>query len=207
MLYQYIFGRSQFSRPLQNVKDMIRSNEFYHLFASVDNNDSVDGISLLYVYPSIGIGFLDYLAVHPKYQRKGIGTSLFLYTISRLKNLVYDPAGMIIEVQKENSTGKKQNPFNKDRIRFYTKNGVKKIDGLCYCVPLGHRKPKEMYLMMMPLKKIHSLSKNLLIQYVINIYSTIYQYQGSDLLENMFSKMPVSLKLIDIEIDPSQPKF
>src|ERR671925_885878 len=64
------------TRPVEKVVKMLKEDKDYHLLVSVNNN-AVVGISLLYAFRSLQIGLLDYMAVHPNYQRRGIGKKLF----------------------------------------------------------------------------------------------------------------------------------
>jgi len=70
------------TRSPENVIEMLENDNDYHLFVSLNSN-SVDGISLVYIFRSLGIGLLDYMTVIPNHRRKRIGMELFKFTFER----------------------------------------------------------------------------------------------------------------------------
>lgn len=185
-IYKSSFPSNE-TRPVEKVVKMLKDDKDYHLFIAFDNSNSVVGISLLYAFKSLHIGLLDYMAVDPNYQRKGIGRELFRFTLQDLSSLNPLVIGLIMEIQKEDVPDPEDSRMRKDRIRFYSQLGAKVLDGINYLLPSQNRgKPEEMYLMIVPFKEIHSLPKRSVIQYVNAIYSTIYQYENKDLLNAVF---------------------
>ena len=53
------------TRPIEKIKEMLRCDDNYHLFASLCINNKVIGISLIYTFKELGFGLLDYMAVTP----------------------------------------------------------------------------------------------------------------------------------------------
>jgi ribosomal protein S18 acetylase RimI-like enzyme len=200
-IYSSCFGSSAFSRSIDKVIETLRNDEGYHLFAAIDNdnhNSLVVGISLLYVFNFLKIGLLDYLAVSPKYRQRGIGKMLFDYTFNRVQNEMSEAVGLIVEVQKENKDNLEENIISRNRIKFYGRLGTKIIDVPYLIPPQRGYESKEMYLMMKPLKKIDSISKDYLTKYLDAICSTIYQYKSNDVISPAFSLLPMQIKLRDI---------
>ncbi|HYY67739.1 MAG TPA: GNAT family N-acetyltransferase [Nitrososphaeraceae archaeon] len=188
------------TRPVEKVVKMLKEDKDYHLLVSVNNN-AVVGISLLYAFRSLQIGLLDYMAVHPNYQRRGIGKKLFEFTLQRLYSQIPFVIGLIMEIQKENVPEPHDHLIRKDRIRFYSELGAKLLDGVNYLLPSqNHGKPEEMYLMIVPLTEMHSLPKCSVIRYVSAIYSTIYQYENKDLLNAVFRDLPTTIMVRDMVI-------
>jgi hypothetical protein len=168
---------------------MLKDDKDYHLLL---------GISLLYVFRFLNIGLLDYMAVAPKYQRRGIGKDLFRFTLG-FSSQVRHVIGLMLKIQKENVPDLQESLRRKDRIRFYAKLGAKVLDGVNYLLPSQNGgRPEEMYLIMVPLTEIHSLPKRSVIQYVSAIYPTIYQYKNNDLLNTVFDTLPATIMLRDI---------
>jgi ribosomal protein S18 acetylase RimI-like enzyme len=200
IIYQSSFPPNE-TRPIEKVVEMLKDDKNYHLLIAL-NNDSVLGISLLYMFKNLKLGFLDYMAVSPNHQRKGIGTELFKYTIKKCYSELSDVNGLLLEVQKENISDLKESRKRKDRIRLYTRLGVKLLNGVNYLLPSQNDgNLEEMYLMIKPLAAINSLSKLTVFQYVDALYSKIYQYENSnDLLTKVFKNIPTTVNICDLVI-------
>jgi len=198
-IYKDSFPSNQM-RPVKNVIRMLKDDGNYHLFIAA-NKESVAGISLLYVFKPLQIGLLDYLAVESNYQGRGIGKRLFKFTIKKLNSQMPGAIGLILEIQKEGVDDSDNSLIMKDRIRFYRRSGAKVLDGVNYLLPSQtHGKPEEMYLMIVPLAKLGSLRKSFVIRCVRAIYSSIYQYENSDLLDIVSQDLPPTIMVRDIII-------
>jgi hypothetical protein len=79
-IYKSSFPSNE-TRPVEKVVVMLKNDNDYHLFISVNNN-SVVGKSLMYIFKSLRIGLLDYMSVIPSYRRRGIGEELFNFTFT-----------------------------------------------------------------------------------------------------------------------------
>lgn len=185
-------------KPIEKIIEMFNKDKNYHLYVAKDN--SVIGFSLLYIFPDLNIGLLDYMAVIPSHQRKGVGTDLFKYTFDKFLSQLPNSLGLLLEIQREDVPDLKERKIRSDRIRFYAKLGVKVLDGVHYLLPPQHgTSPEDMYLMILPLKEMRSLSKETVLQYIKNIYLKIYQYEGNDLLDVTEKKISVTIQISDID--------
>ena len=143
------------------------------------------------------------MAVAPDYQRRGIGTELFRYTLNKFRSQMPDSVGLLLEIQREEKHDPRERQIREDRIRFYTKLGAKVLAGVHYLLPPQHgRQPEEMYLMIVPLKKIRYVSKDTLVEYIRDIHSNVYQYESDDLLEAAVRRMPKMIRLSDVILTP-----
>ena len=179
------------TRPFEDIVNMLRNDKNYHLIVSLNNN-SVIGISLMYIFRSLNIGLLDYMAISPSYRGQGLGKEIFNFTFEKLCSIITNGIGLLIEIQKENNRLDHQEmTIRKNRIGFYNKLGVKLLDKVNYLLPpiYPSNKEEEMYLMIKPIKKIYYLSKEQVIQYINIIYSTIYKYYDNDLLDKISSNI------------------
>jgi GNAT superfamily N-acetyltransferase len=194
-IYKSSFLQNE-TRPIEKVVQMLKKDENYHLFIYLNDN-SVVGISLMYIFRSLSIGFLDYLAITPNYHRRGIGKEFFEFTFEKFRSDVYNGIGLLIEVQKENVLDLEERNLREKRIRFYMRLGAKIMDGVNYILPPIQPSfgSEEMYLMIRPLGETHYLSKEPVLQYIEAIYSTIYQYQDNDLLNLISQKLPARIML------------
>jgi GNAT superfamily N-acetyltransferase len=150
--------------PLENAKqldvymshiyDMLRNDNRYHLYAAVEDSSMI-GISLLYIFEYLKMALLDYMAVIPNFQRRGIGRKLFEFTNNELNLCIPDNIGMLLEVPKENVPDPDEWLRRKKRIQFYSRLGVKVLKGVNYLLPIQiDGDVEEMYLMI-------KLSKNI----------------------------------------------
>lgn len=198
-IYQSSFPPNE-TRSTEKLIEMLKDDKDYHLFLAL-HNSSVIGISLLYIFKTLKVGLLDYIAVSTKYQRKGIGKALFQFTCKKCSSYTSDVIGLLIEVQKENVADLNENYIRKNRIKFYTRLGAKVLDGVNYLLrPQNGGNLEEMYLMMRSLTATNSLSKVSVFQYISALYSTLYQYENNDLLTMIFSNLPTTGHLRDLEV-------
>jgi Acetyltransferase (GNAT) family len=139
------------TRPVQKVVEMLKHDENYHLYVSIEN-DSVVGISLMYTFKDLRFGLLDYIAVIPSYRGKYVGKDLFNFTLEKFGFLVFNGIGLLMEIQKEEGLLPEDSAIRKNRISFYTLLGSKVLVGVNYLLPplqcdVG---VEEMYLMIRP---------------------------------------------------------
>jgi GNAT superfamily N-acetyltransferase len=199
-IYKSSFPSNE-TRPIEKVVVMLKNDKNYHLFISVNNN-SVVGISLMYIFYPLRIGLLDYMAVIPNYRRRGIGEKLFKFTLQKFNALVSNGIGLLIEIQKETVLDPEESVIRKKRISFYTSLGAKVLEGVNYLLPPMRNggEAEEMYLMIRPLWEVHHLSKASVVKYISAIYSTIYQYHYNYLLERITQKLPAKIVLCAITV-------
>lgn len=177
------------TRPLEKTKSLLNQGN-YKLY--VVKEDRVIGIALVYFFNNFGS--LDYMAIMPQYQRKGIGTNLYSHICDISKSLDHD--WLFLEVQRE----KQGEPNRKDRIRLYQSLGAKLvIDN--YLMPSYQSEAEQMNLMVMPQKNQDSISKQDLQRYLKEIYQNVYSHKDSDLLEKISKTLPEKIILGEIKIN------
>jgi GNAT superfamily N-acetyltransferase len=201
-IYKSSFPSNE-TRPIERVVEMLKRDKNYQLFIYLKDN-SVVGISLMYIFRSLGIGLLDYMAVKSNYQRQGLGREIFEGTFKKFASDIHDGIGLVIEIQRENAPNLQEREINvrKNRIRFYVRMGAKILERVNYFLPPIQygTEPEEMYLMIKPLDEIHYLPKESVLQYIEAIYSTIYQYQAKDLLDTISQQLPSKIILSDMVV-------
>jgi GNAT superfamily N-acetyltransferase len=192
--------------PLQNAKqldvyinhiyDMLRNDNRYHPYAALEERSMI-GISLLYVSENLKMALLDYMAIIPNFQRRGIGRKLFKFTDNEFNRLVPDNIGMLLEVPKETVSDPDERVRRKRRIQFYSRLGVKVLKGVNYLLPIQiDGDVEEMYLMIKLSKNITWISKKSIADFIDSVYTDLYDYRKSDLLSKTITNLP---DLIDIE--------
>ena len=188
------------TKPVDRVIQMLKNDDNYHLYVALENNFVV-GFSLLYTFEFLGIGLLDYMAVVPQFQNQGLGTMIFRHTLAELQSQIKNLTGLLLEIQKEDAIDSIESIKRKNRIRFYAKLGVKVLADVHYLIPPQHGdEPEETYLMMVPLKKIESLSHDSVIRYIDAIYKQVYQYTNNDLLAKINQFLPNVIRISNMAI-------
>jgi hypothetical protein len=155
---------------------------------------------LLYIFEHLKMALLDYMAVIPYFQRRGIGGKLFEFTNNELNHFLPDNIGMLLEVQKENVSDSDELLRRKKRIQFYFRLGVKVLKDVNYLLPIQvDGDIEEMYLMIKPSKNITWISKKSIADFIASVYTDVYDvydYRRDDLLSKTTANMP---EIIDIE--------
>jgi GNAT superfamily N-acetyltransferase len=196
-IYRSNFEKSEFARPTDKVRYMLKNSSNYHLLVA-SYRKIIIGISIVYLFYDLKIGFLDYLVVSEPYRGLGVGKKLFRYTLHKINKEINHCTAMIIEIQKEDTKHNGSKEFNKDRIHFYSKMGVKFLKNFRYFLPpLSYIPTKEMYLALYPFNDFHTISKFSLFKYVYKIYSDIYNYDNKEIIQNMFACFPSTFELYE----------
>ena len=168
-IYEYSFPRYE-TRETEKIKEMLRCDDNYHLFASLNIDNKVIGISLMYTFKELGFGLLDYMALTPDCQNKGIGTEIFNFTLDEFNSYVPNGTGLLLEIQKENVPDLQEIEIKNRvrRINFYKRLGVKNLEGVNYLLPplQPDAETEEMYIMIRPVAA-----------YVCRKYFLAFQYK------------------------------
>jgi hypothetical protein len=155
------------------------------------------GISLLYIFEHLKMALLDYMAIIPNFQRRGIGRMLFEFTNNELNRLIPDNMGLLLEVPKENVSDPDEKLRRKRRIQFYSRLGVRVLKSVNYLLPIQiDGDAEEMYLMIKLSKNITWISKKSIANFIDSVYTEVYDYRKSDLLSKTTANLP---DVIDIE--------
>jgi GNAT superfamily N-acetyltransferase len=196
--------------PLKNAKqldgyvnhiyDMLRYDNRYHLYAALEGR-SIIGISLLYVFENLKMALLDYMAITPNFQRGGIGKKLFEFTDNKFNHLIPDNIGMFLEVPKETVSDLDERLRRKRRIQFYSRLGVKVLRSVNYLLPIQiDGDVEEMYLMIKLSKNITWIPKKSIANFINSIYSDLYEYRKSDLLDKTIDNLPDHIDIEELKI-------
>jgi len=185
---------------INHIYDMLRYDNRYHLYAALEDRSMI-GISLLYVFENLKMALLDYMAITPNFQRGGIGKKLFEFTDNKFNHLIPDNIGMLLEVPKETVSDLDERLRRKRRIRFYSKLGVKVLRGVNYLLPIQiDGDVEEMYLMIKLSKNITWIPKKSIANFINSIYSDLYEYRKSDLLDRTIDNLPDHIDIEELKI-------
>jgi GNAT superfamily N-acetyltransferase len=198
--------------PLENAKqldiytnhilDMLRNDKRYHLYAAIEGRAMI-GISLLYVFENLKMALLDYMAITPNFQRRGIGRKLFEFTNNEFNRFIPNNIGMLLEVPKENVFDPDEFLRRKRRLQFYSRLGVKVLKGVNYLLPIqvDGDAAEEMYLMIKLSKNITSISKKIIADFINSVYTDVYDYRKTDLLRKTTTNLPDVIDIKELSID------
>jgi|GEM_PF-879433 len=185
---------------INHIYDMLRYDNRYHLYAALEDRSMI-GISLLYVFENLKMALLDYMAITPNFQRGGIGKKLFEFTDNKFNHLIPDNIGMLLEVPKETVSDLDERLRRKRRIQFYSRLGVKVLRGVNYLLPIQiDGDVEEMYLMIKLSKNITWIPKKSIANFINSIYSDLYEYRKSDLLDRTIDNLPDHIDIEELKI-------
>src|SRR3990172_8576817 len=146
------------TKPIERIKNMLRDDENYHLYAAINKN--------------------------------------------KLESKIAKPVGLILEVQRQDGFGSTEAIRRKRRLRFYTKLGVRLLEGVNYLIPPQHAsEPEKTYLMILPLKRVNSFTKETVVKYINAIYNCVYGYYENDLIDKISYSLPSRIKICDLQLD------
>lgn len=179
---------------------MLRNDKRYHLYAAIEGRAMV-GIALLYIFESLKMALLDYMAIIPNFQRRGIGRKLFEFTNDEFNRIVPDNIGMILEVPKENVSDSDEWMQRKRRIQFYSRLGVKVFKGVNYLLPIQvDGDVEEMYLMIKLSKNLTRISKKSIVDFINSVYTDVYDYRRTDLISKTIANMPDIIGIEELKV-------
>jgi len=104
-------------RPLEKTVSMIQKDDNYHVLVSLQH-ETVIGVSLLYMFPSLKYELLDYMAIIKEFQGRGIGRKLFNFTFNIFSSRISDGIGLLMEIQKDNVQNIEKITFEKTELNF-----------------------------------------------------------------------------------------
>lgn len=163
---------------INHIYDMLRYDNRYHLYAA-----------------------LDYMAITPNFQRGGIGKKLFEFTDNKFNHLIPDNIRMLLEVPKETVSDLGERLRRRRRIQFYSRLGVKVLRGVNYLLPIQiDGDVEEMYLMIKLSKNITWIPKKSIANFINSIYSDLYEYRKSDLLDKTIDNLPDHIDIEELKI-------
>ena len=171
---------------------MLKNDSRYHLYVALKNS-SIIGISLLYIFEDLKMALIDYMAVIPTFQQRGVGGQLFEFTSNELNRLLPDNIGMLLEAPKKDVSDSYERLRRKRRIQFYSRLGVKVLKGVNYLLPIQvDSNVEEMYLMIKLSKNITKIPKKNIINFIDSVYTDVYDCRKDDLLSITSANLPGS---------------
>jgi len=69
----------------------------------------------MYTFKYLGFGLLDYIAITPDCQNRGIGTEIFNFTLDEFKSYIPNGKGLLLEIQKRKCPGSTSDRDRKER--------------------------------------------------------------------------------------------
>ena len=137
------------------------------LDSTLTGNDSIIGFCFMYNMPEYKSAWMDYFAISKTYQDIGYGTLLFNNVIS---NIGGGEMSLFLELEIPPNDDKSSDE-NK-RIRFYERQGVKRLD-IDYKLPIGS-KATPMYIGFKPANSSTIINKELLSAVINEIMENIH---------------------------------
>jgi len=186
-------------QPVDLIKERV-SKKKERIFVGRSNNEIIF-MALLWPIRNTDFLLLDYMAVKEAHRNRGIGTE-FIRNIYRL--LGVENKRIILEVEDPRYGDNKK--VRKRRVRFYTRNGAKKMKNVNYILPpLSGDTPTRMIIMMLSPYDENRLSGRLVRKIITRIYKEVYGRDNNDSFLNLFiNDVPSSVELTR-EMDLCRP--
>ena len=96
---------------------MIQKDDNYHVLVSLQH-ETVIGVYLLYMFPSLKFELLDYMAIIKEFQGRGIGRKLYNFIFKIFSSRISDGIGLLMEIQKDNVQNIEKITFEKTELNF-----------------------------------------------------------------------------------------
>jgi GNAT superfamily N-acetyltransferase len=190
----------QLDTYINHIHNILGYDNRYHLYAALEDGSMI-GISLLYIFDNLKMALLDYMAVTPNFQRRGIGKKLFEFTNNEFNRCIPDNIGMFLEVPKENVFDPDELLRRKRRIQFYSRLGVKLLRDVNYLLPIQiDGDVEEMYLMIKLSKNISWIPKKNIANFINSVYSDLYECRKSDLLDKTINNLPDHIQIEELKV-------
>jgi ribosomal protein S18 acetylase RimI-like enzyme len=119
---------------------------------------------------------LGYIATHPDYRNKGIGSDFFETILPKLQQ---QSQSLLLEVENPNDGDDRA--LRQRRVNFYRRLGAKTLKNVRYILPaLSGGEPTEMILMVAPAREGDRISGEEVRQLITELYTIFYDCQPDD---------------------------
>ena len=165
-------------------------------FWAFEHEGEIAGIAVLYASAAHNTLLLEYLAISPKLQGKGLGSALFeaAFEASRMDGSTL----MVIEVDSEKEdVSAKEKRIRLSRKAFYRRLGAREVDGFDYILPLENFGPAPRMSLLLLGAKASRIETARLRAAVQDIYANVYRCRTDDpRIAQMFEGHGRTLKLV-----------
>jgi GNAT superfamily N-acetyltransferase len=165
-------------------------------FWAFEHEGEIAGIAVLYASASNNTLLLEYLAISPKLQGKGLGSTFFeaAFEASRMDARTL----MVIEVDSEKEdVSAKEKRIRLSRKAFYRRLGAREVEGFDYILPLENFGPAPRMSLLLLGAKAGRIETARLRAAVQDIYVNVYRCSPDDpRVAQMFEGYGRILKLV-----------
>jgi len=183
-------------KPPELLRRHIGDDRYSFLIA--EDGGEVAGFAAVFVPSSRDFWLLEYLAVDARRRSAGLGVILFDTAVARAGLIVPGTFGLL-EVDAADAVVGEGNDIPR-RLRFYARNGCRKIEGLRYLLPLSSRgTPPAMQLLVHGRPDRSSIARSTLHEWLGTLYREVYDQPGDDpRLARVTAHLPDTLELREI---------
>lgn len=165
-------------------------------FWAFEHEGEIAGIAVLYASAANNTLLLEYLAISPKLQGKGLGSTLFQasFEASRMDARTL----MLIEVDSEKEdVSAKEKRIRLGRKAFYRRLGAREVEGFDYILPLENFGPAPRMSLLLLGAKADRIETGRLRAAVQDVYVAVYRCRPDDpRIARMFEGRGGSLTLV-----------
>ena len=183
-------------KPPRVLNGMLRDPRY--AFLALEQGDEVCGFAIVFVPATRDFWLLEFMAVDAAHRGEGFGEALLGASAAYGGSLVPSAIG-VLEVDEP---GGLVSPGNDTvaRLRFYARQGCRKVEGLRYILPLDVAgPPPPMQLLVLASADVRCLRKDQLRTWLVTLYVDVYGQSPDDVrIDTMLSPLLDDVRLIDL---------
>ena len=169
-----------------------------YAFLALEHGEDVCGFAIVFVPATRDFWLLEFMAVDAAHRGEGFGEALLRASVAYGGSLVPGAIG-VLEVDEP---GGLVSPGNDPvaRLRFYARQGCRKVEGLRYILPLDVAgTPPPMQLLVHASANVRCLRKDKLRTWLVTLYVDVYGQSRADArIDAMLSPLLDTVELIEL---------
>lgn len=150
------FTPAEKRRMTNNLLKVQRGESDDYFFLVASDAESVIGVTSTYYLPDLKMAFMEFIAVAPHCQRRGLGSYLYYQTLNTLSKAGKELVAMVFEVRSTRDGLAR-------RKEFFLNLGAVPINLQFY--PIGHKMDPELMLMLKPMSANFCLNTPVLVKF------------------------------------------
>ncbi|MCM1988196.1 GNAT family N-acetyltransferase [Oceanirhabdus seepicola] len=152
----------------KQIESLMLKNKYKLIIAKHSILSEVLGYAFIYETENLGLIWIDYIAINPKFQSKGYGSLLFNKVMERSN----DVKGIIVEVERADHENLHIREKQKRRIDFYKRLGARRLN-IAYHLPTKDGSiPLDLYFI--PKQGINYLPKDVIQNKIRSVFEFIH---------------------------------
>jgi len=194
-LYRSAILRSE-QKSFDQLDAMLASDRY--VFLAARSNETFLGFAIVFIPGNRAFGLIEYMAVDARQRSRGLGRMLFEAAVSALRARA-PGAPCVLEVDQPSAQGAALSEAER-RLKFYARQGCKRIAGLSYMLPLRSAgAPPPMFLLVRLSEDADRLPRDTIATWLVTLYVEVYGCPATDTrIDMMLSSLEPTVRLMPI---------